>query len=293
MNSSAIRKKTPVCMILFLTICFPFMAAWADEPTAPAEQKPPNEAAKPSVTLSTDILSQYIFRGVAQSEGSAVFQPSFTVAYAGFSANIWGNLDFARHSNNLLYAPLPPGQAGNARWSKTTFTVSYTKELCNNFSVLIGNTYLALQPPTSNYDEDEILGGVSYNFPWLTVAFTTYGEVTHTADVWMQLDLTKSIPVDMLCKGATLDLGASFGYLILPHDNNTLNLAGAMGSYSNFHTCQLTADVKFPINKYISIAPEVGLWLPLTDAASDILQASSLDSQSTHFYGGLNLTATF
>src|SRR5208337_4246036 len=101
MNSSAIRKKTLVCMSLFLIICFPFMAAWAGEPAAPSEQKPPDEAAKPSVTLSTDILSQYIFRGAAQSQGSAVFQPSFTVAYAGFSANIWGNLDFARHSNNL------------------------------------------------------------------------------------------------------------------------------------------------------------------------------------------------
>ena len=293
MNSSAIRKKALACMVLFLTISFPFMAAWADEPTAPADQKPPEEAAKPSATFSTDILSQYIFRGAAQSEGSAVFQPSFTVAYAGFSANIWGNFDAARNSNNLRFMPLPLGQAGNAKWSETDFTVSYTKEVCKNFSVLIGNIYYALQPPISNFDEDEIFGGVSYAFPWFTVAFTTYGEVTHTADVWMQLDLTKSIPVDMLCKGATLDFGASFGYLILLHDNNTLNLTGATGTYSDFHTCQLTADVKFPINKYISISPKIGLWLPLTDAASNYLQANSLDSQSTHFYGGINLTATF
>jgi hypothetical protein len=296
MNSSAIRKKALACMVLFLTISFPFMAAWADEPTAPAapgDQKPPEEAAKPTATFSTDILSQYIFRGVAQSEGSAVFQPSFTVIYAGFSANIWGNWDVARNSNNHLFMPLPAGQSGNARWSETDFTVSYTKEVCKNFSVLIGNVYYGLQPPISNFDEDEIFGGVSYNFPWLTVAFTTYGEVTHSADVWFQLDLTKSIPVDMLCKGATLDLGASFGYLMLLQNDNTLNLAGAMGTYSNFHTCQLTADVKFPINKYISISPKVGLWLPLTDAASDYLQANSLDSQSTHFYGGINLTATF
>ncbi|MGO9311223.1 MAG: hypothetical protein ACLQDI_00645, partial [Syntrophobacteraceae bacterium] len=59
------------------------------------------------------------------------------------------------------------------------------------------------------------------------------------------------------------------------------------------HTCQLTADIKFPINKYISVSPKVGLWLPLTDSASDYLKASSLDSESTHFYGGVNVTATF
>ena len=219
-NSRAIRNKMLVCMVLFLTISFPFMAARADEPApAPAEQKPTEEAAKPSFTFSTDILSQYIFRGAAQSKDSAVFQPSFAVTYAGFSASVWGNFDTARHSNNP-FMPLPSGQVGNAKWSETDFTVSYTKELCKNFSVLIGNVYYGLQPPISNFDQDEIFGGVSYNFPWLTVAFTTYGEVTHAVDVWFQLDLTKSIPVDMLCKGATLDLGASFGYLILLQDNN-------------------------------------------------------------------------
>ena len=92
MNSSAIRKKALACMVLFLTISFPFMAAWADEPTAPAEQKPPEEAAKPSATLSTDILSQYIFRGAAQSEGSAVFQPSFTVGLCRFFSKCLGEL---------------------------------------------------------------------------------------------------------------------------------------------------------------------------------------------------------
>jgi uncharacterized protein (TIGR02001 family) len=303
MNSSAIRRKTLTCMILFLTISFPFMAAWADEPAptpAPAEQKPPEEAAKPSFSFSTDILSQYIFRGAAQSKDSAVFQPAFTATYAGFSANVWGNFDTARHSNNPLM-PLPSGQHGDAKWSETDFTVSYTKELCKNFSILIGNVYYGLQQPISNFDQDEIFGGVSYNFPWLTVAFTTYGEVTHAVDVWFQLDLTKSIPVDCLCKGAVVDLGASFGYLILLQDNNNLNLGaalatpapGSIGTYSDFHTCQLTADIKFPLGKYVTIAPKVGVWLPLTSAASDFLQANSLDTQSTHFYGGVNLTATF
>ena len=66
-----------------------------------------------------------------------------------------------------------------------------------------------------------------------------------------------------------------------------------LGSYSNFHTCQLTADVKFPICKYVTLSPKIGVWLPLTDAASDYLEANSLDSKSTHCYGGINLTATF
>jgi hypothetical protein len=284
-------------MILLLTLSFPFMAALADDQKAPDEQKAadeqkPPEPPKPSATLSTDILSQYIFRGAAQSKGSAVIQPAFTVSYAGLSVNVWGNLDTARNSNNPNLV-LPPGQEGNAKWSETDFTVSYTKELCKDFSVLIGNVYYSLLPPLSPYDQDEVFGGVSYNLPWFTVALTAYGEVTHTVDVWVQLDLTKSIPVDMLCKGATLDFGASFGYLVLLHDNNTLNLDGSTGNYSDFHTAQLTADVKFPINKYLTVTPKVGVWLPLTANASDYLEANSLDSNSTHVYGGINLTASF
>ncbi len=291
MNLSRIRKRILVCVILLLTVSFPFMAARADDQKAPDEQKAP-EAAKPSVILATDILSQYIFRGTAQSKGSAVFQPSATVSYQGFSVNVWGNFDTSRNSNNP-FLTLPSGQPGNAKWSETDVTFSYTKELCPNFSVIIGNVYYALQPPLGSFDQDEVFGGVSYAFPWLTVAFTAFGEVTHSYDVWLQLDLTKSIPVDMLCKGATLDLGASFGYLTLLNDNNLLNLEGKSGDFSGFDTCQLTAGVKFPINKYVAVSPKVGLWLPLTGTASDYLQANSLDSDSTHFYGGINATVSF
>ena len=298
MNSSRMGKWALACAMLCLTVFIAFMA-WAEDQKPPEEQKAP-EAPTESLTLSSDFLSQYIFRGAAQSKDSAVFQPSITGTWNGLSASVWSNIDTARHSNNPLM-PLPDGQRGNALWSETDFTVSYTKELCKNFSVLIGNVFYALQVPISPFDQDEIYGGVSYTFPWLTVAFTTYGEVTHAVDVWFQLDLTKSVPVDMLCKGATLDFGASFGYLILFKDNNNLNQSagfatpppGSIGTYSNFHTAQLTADIKFPIGKYVTIAPKIGVWLPLSGAASDYLEANSLDSKSTHVYGGLNVTGTF
>jgi hypothetical protein len=302
MNS--FKKRLLLCMIWLLAVSFPFMAAQAeDQPAAPADQQAPAPAAAPtatapSVVLSTDVLSQYIFRGTAQSRYSAVIQPSGTVTYNGFSLNVWGNFDTARSSSNPFMV-MPANQQGHGKWSETDVNASYTKELCPNFSVLIGNIYYALQPPISNFDEDEVYGGVSYNFPWLTVAFVTYGEVTHSADVWNELDLSKSIPVDCLCKGATLDLGASFGYLTLFGDSNILSLAeknglpAKTGDFSGFDTCQLTADVKFPITKCLSISPKVGLWLPLTDAASDYLQANSLDERSTHYYAGVNATVSF
>jgi hypothetical protein len=213
MNLSRIRKRILVCLVLLSTVTFPFALALADDQKPAEEQKAPEET-PPSATLSTDILSQYIFRGAAQSKDSAVIQPSFTGTYAGFSVNVWGNLDTARHSNNP-YMVMPSGQSGNAKFSEGDVTVSYTKEIFKDFSVLLGNVYYDLQVPISAYPQDEVFGGISYNFPWFTAAFTTYGEVSHYYDVWFELDLTKSFPVDFLCKGATFDVGASFGYLIL------------------------------------------------------------------------------
>ena len=293
MNSIRFTKTRPsLFLLLFLFLCLtltiPLTAARADDACAP-----------PSFSASTDILSQYIFRGIGNSDASAVIEPSFTANWNGFSANIWGNLDTSRHSDNPF---LPIGdQAGNAKWSETDFTFSYTKEVCKNFSVLIGNVYYGLQSPLGygpflDQDEDELFGGVTYSFPWFTAAFTTYGEVMHTVDEYFELDLSKSIPIPMLdcvCKGTNLNLGASFAYLILNHDTNTLALNGTTGSFSGFDTCFLNAALAFPINKYLTISPKVGLWLPLTDKASNYLQANSLDEKSTHFYGGINLTAAF
>jgi hypothetical protein len=299
MNSWKTRKVLLACILLLFTCTFAFGAALAEEKAAdqtpPAQAAPaPPEAPKPSLSLSTDVLNQYIFRGAAQTLSHGVIQPSVTASYNGFSLNYWGNVDMGRGSTNLTTMPLPPGQSGRLRYTETDFTASYTKELFKNFSVLIGNVYYDLQVPVSGFNQDEIFGGVSYNFPWVTVAFTAYGEVTHFADVWLQLDITKSIPVDCILKGATVDLGASFGYLTLMHTDNTLNLAGTKtGNFSGFDTCQLTADIKFPLNDYITITPKVGYWLPLTSAAEDLLQATSMDGKSCHFVGGLNLNVLF
>ena len=302
MNSFRITNtRLSLFMLLFLFLCLtaaiPLTAARADDAASTA----------PTGAFSTDILSQYIFRGVANSSVGCVIQPSFTATWNGFSANAWGNFDTSRHSNNVNWLYLPPGQEGNSKWSETDFTISYTKELCKDFSVLFGNVYYGLQYPlgygsAANQDEDELFGGVTYNFPWFTAAFTTYGEVMHSVDEYFELDLSKAIPLPMLdcwCKGTTLNLGTSFGYLILNHSTYTLLKiyptfgSPTFGTFSGLDTCFLNANVTFPVNKYLSVSPKVGLWLPLTNKASDYLQANSMDQKSIHFYGGVNLTATF
>ena len=107
-----------------------------------------------------------LFRGTAQSKSSAVIQPAVTASYAGFSANVWGNFDTVRHSSNPFLSVDP--NRGNAKWSETDFTLSYTRELFKDFSVTVGDVYYSLQTPFP-FDLNEVYGGVSYNFPWFTL----------------------------------------------------------------------------------------------------------------------------
>ena len=291
MHALTSNRKLLICTILFhMVLIFHLLPARAEE-EKPAEA--PAEL-KPSATLSTDFLSQYIFRGTAQSKGSGVIQPSGTFSYAGFSANVWGNFDTARHSSNP-FLPVDPNR-GNAKWSETDFTLSYSRELFKDFSVTVGDVYYGLQNPFP-FDLNEVFAGASYNFPWFTVAFTMYREVTHAPGFWLELDITKSIPFEFLCKGASLDLGTSFAYQTLEHNNNLLSLSpagvGTFGDYSDFQTGTFTAALKIPVWKFITVAPKIGVAFPLSSAASNFLAANSFDQQDTHVWGGLNVTASF
>ena len=51
------------------------------------------EEDKPTANLAVSALSKYVWRGFEMTKDSLVLQPSMTVAYKGFSANAWGNVD--------------------------------------------------------------------------------------------------------------------------------------------------------------------------------------------------------
>ncbi len=288
MRHPILCSTRPICTILF---CFVFLFAALPAGAAEEEKAPESSASKPTATVSADILSQYVFRGLSVSKDSAVIQPSLAASYEGFAVSIWGNLDTRQRTNNPLLA-VPVGFVKNdsqGRWNETDITLSYTREIFKNFSVTGGNVYYSLS--YARFDTNELFGGFSYAFPWVTVGFTTYKEVSHTPGWWMQLDITKSIPLP--CHDMSLDLGASFGYMIMNDDDTTLNQLGTLGSYSEFHSGTLTAALKIPVTKYLTVAPKFGVSFPLTGASSDFIKANSWDSQDVHPYGGINLTATF
>jgi len=287
MKFSISNRKLLICTVIFLFLVFSgFIPAGAEE-SAPQSPKPA-EAPKP-FTASLDVLNQYVFRGLAVSKGdSAVFQPSVSLTLYGFTANIWSNMDTAQRTHN---PNIPLTHQGDFRCNENDFTFSYTRELFPNFSATAGTVYYRLD--YAQWDAFEVFGGASYTLPWFTTAFTMYREVAHYPGWWFQLDITKSIPLGYI-EGMSLDLGASFGYLILEDKVKTvLDLAGTTGDYSEPHAGTVNAALKIPINQWVTLGPKIGLAFPLTDAASKYLIGNSWDKEDVHVFGGFNVTANF
>jgi len=78
------------------------------------------EEDKPTADLTFGAYSQYIWHGFELSKDSLVIQPSMTVAYKGFSANLWGNLDTDQYSDTT---------DGTNNWNETDMTLAYGWEM--------------------------------------------------------------------------------------------------------------------------------------------------------------------
>lgn len=232
------------------------------------------EEERPAVSLYVDALSQYVFRGVAFSNDSVVLQPSMTVSYKGFSANIWGNFDTCEDCDEKVFGESP----GNANWNETDFTFSYTHELYKNLNGSIGGVYYALVGD----DSFEVFGGLSYALPWFTVAVTGYREVSHFPGWWLQFDISRNFPLPWY--SMSVDLGATFGFQSQDADE---------GDYEAWHNGQVLAALNIPVCKWATISPRVGVSFPLTSDASEQIESLSWDGEDTHVFGGIRVAVAF
>jgi hypothetical protein len=70
------------------------------------------------------LFSQYIWRGYELSRNSVVIQPSATIGYKGFSANVWGNLD-----TRPYYAGSISVKSYSSALTETDITLAYNKTM--------------------------------------------------------------------------------------------------------------------------------------------------------------------
>lgn len=243
------------------------------------------EEEKPTADLTVAALNQYIWRGFAFSRDSVVVQPSMTVGYKGFSANMWANVD------SDLYATGGGDTSNN--WTETDLTLSYAWAMGPvNYSA--GYIYYGLDgiPDTQEFFASAGLDVL------LKPTLTIYRDTDNLAGWYLTLGISHSLP---LPNDLALDLGAKVGYLAADGASSygkvTNGVESATDAYSGLLDGVLSASVTIPVTKYVSLIPQVAYSFALSSDASDLLKARNLaaiDKEKDNFiYGGIACKLAF
>ncbi|MEW5735562.1 MAG: hypothetical protein AB1921_11940 [Thermodesulfobacteriota bacterium] len=258
---------------LLALVCLALLAA-----AAPAAA----EDGAPSASFTVDVLSAYIWRGQELSRDSAVIQPSATVGYKGFSANIWSNLD------TDPYDPTPGADTQSAL-NETDLTLSYETALG---PVTLGGGYIYYGLEAIP-DTQEIYLSVGADV-LLAPTFTAYRDIDHCPSWYFALGISHSFS---LAENVGLDLSATASYLLSDSadDYPKIDKAGAVlnEKFSAFHDGKLAASLPIAFGKF-SVSPNIAYVFPLTDDARNEMKWRSKTGNDDNFVvGGVTLGVSF
>lgn len=280
------KFKWITLMVALVVVCSCY-TAWAEEQETEAGE-PTQEAAapeRPSIAAEVALLSKYVWRGYELSNNSLVIQPSITVGYKGFSANLWGNLD-------TYYDDMDHATTDQAEWTETDFTLAYdhTFGLVNLGGGVI---YYALDAAD---DSVEIFVKIGGNF-LLSPTLTVYREVYRYPGWYFNLGISHSF--DLPWWDMSLDLASSVGYYYSDDDDfvEVDKVGGTWVStstkYRNFHDGSISAALNIPFATYFTVTPKVVYTFPLSHEADKLLTSSSYTDGSDYVYGGITLSVAF
>lgn len=128
-------------------------AACAAALAAPALAQDDGGSSPWSISGTFGVVSDYMFRGVSQTQGDAAIQAGVTVSHeSGFYGSVWGsNVDFG------------PGDDTDF---EVDFTLGYGGAINDSTTYDLNVTYYAYpnQPSGSDYDYYEIIAGITHDF---------------------------------------------------------------------------------------------------------------------------------
>ena len=257
-------------LLLILVVCLAVLntaASWAEE-----------DAGRISGEVSIAAMSQYIDRGQELSRQSVVLQPSFTLSYKGFSANIWGSGDSDPYLEN------------DDHWYETDYTLSYAGEY-GIMTYEVGYSYYDMDSYDDSQDIYVILGLKVLLNPSLTV----YKEVGHDLYWYFVAGVSHAFT---LSGKLSLELCASAAYLA-SNDAEEYPEVDGEGTetghkFDNFHDGTLTVSLPYAVSDQITVSPTLSYTFPLCSEARREIDYFSMTGEDHNFlYGGVNFAYSF
>ena len=297
------RMKT-IMMIVSLTLILTILPvlSWAAEESKPAEQAPAEDKVTGEVAAS--VLSAYIWRGQELTRHSIVIQPSMTVGYKGFTANLWGNLD------------TNPYSAVDDRYSSTFTETDITLSYSHPFGIVqVGGGYiyygLAAATPGGPdlLDSQELFVTLGLNTV-LAPTLTVYKEIDHYHQWYTTLGISHTFA---LHEKVGLKLAAQASYL-KSEDATTYpefdsHALATNDKFNNFHDGMISASLPVAVTGHLTITPTATYVFPLSGDAKDEMKGRGLQGSwsevghdlvpnpsardSSYLFGGVTLSFAF
>jgi hypothetical protein len=297
METLGVRGKWSMIMGLILSLMIWWVpAGLADEAKAEKSEDLKKVEAKaeeakgpevPTWNVQTDILSQYVWRGIGLSRNSIVLQPSITGTYKGFAVNVWNNIDTSEKNPYSFTRP----NYKRMHWNETDLTFSYSREVITNLTLTGGLIYYILDGANSQFNSVEIYGGADYKLPWFNFGASVYREVAHFPGTFVQWYIHRAIDIPYLIEGMNLDLFASWSAEF--SNDKAAYPAPDNKFFQGLDAGYLAAALNIPLGKYVVIAPKVQYWYALGGQSTKVLSGLSWDNKHNHILGGVNLAVNF
>lgn len=262
-------RSLMVCLVaLLLGVSFFGSSALAEEPSV-------------SVDAEALVVSKYVWRGLEINE-DPVLQPSMTVAYGGFSFNVWGNMDLTDFGEDeCIYTSDCESRAW--QFTEIDLTLDYTHSF-DKFTV--GAGVISYQFPNWDESEDthEVYLAMSYDC-LLAPGLTIYYDFDEVEGFYANFSLGHSFAIN---DKVGIDLSGSIGYG--DSDYNEAYFGVDDGALVDVN-CSIA--IPYQVTDKISISPVLTLSSIVDSDLRDSVESNSCCDNETNIYGGVAVSFSF
>ena len=234
---------------------------------------PSSASAANSAGASVDIMSQYVWRGIAFSNG-IVMQPSVDFNLGALNVNMWSNVDMD-----------PMYTKESSYYNETDLTIGYALPF-EAVDMGIGYIYYSLGDPS--LDTHEVFLSVSKELGPVAPYLNIYLDVDEGSGIYAQLGADYSVE---LTEKASLSAGAYLSYVV----DNKVMLVDVNGlETSDLYNAEISLGLEYAATDTLSISPMLSYSTSMSDDAEASIKGMSYDGKTDSVtYGGVSLALGF
>ncbi len=239
------------------------------------------EELKVKVDAEALVISKYVWRGLEVNE-DPVLQPALTVAYGGFSFNLWGNMDLTDFGKDeCVYTSDCESRAGQFTEIDLTFDYSHSFD-----KFTLGAGIISYQFPNWDESEDthEVYLAMSYDC-LLAPALTIYYDFDEVDGFYTNFSISHSFTIN---DKAGVDLSASIGY-----GDSDYNEAYFGIDDNAFVDANCSIALPYQVTGKITVTPVLNLTSLVDSDLRDAVDSNSYCNNETNIYGGINIAFSF